>query len=103
MIKLDADRLRKMVDIINMKFMGEFDHLDFIPMCDIDNILGFEKIIDIVKLTKKSSFDPDHAYFSWNSDGNLISFSDREMRTVLYSYSDVIERAYALTGDTQYL
>lgn len=85
--------LRLMVDYINIEF-GSMEHLDFAPMDEFDYIMSGEDHLEIIESALKGKFNPKDAYFSWNSNGNLISFSKYYGDAILLAYEDEIIEEY---------
>lgn len=101
--RADSTILKEMVDFVNRQGMA-LDYLEFIPMNEFNSRVRVMDLppLNIVASTKYSAFKVEDAFYSTDVNGDFISFSNREMRTILYAYEDEIIKAYKDCGGSKY-
>lgn len=93
--------LRLMVDDVNVEF-ASLEHLDFIRMEEIDNVLSGYDILEVLQMADRGNFKSRHEFFSFDSNHNLISFTDRMKRIILNEYAEDIIEEYSKLGHDDY-
>lgn len=102
-MKMDrTEILRLMVDEINVE-LNSMEHLDFIRIEQFDDVMSGHTYTEVLQLVDNGDFKITDDFFSFDVNGNLISFTDRFKRVLLNECAEEIIEEYSKLNHDDHL